>query len=221
VEQSIPEYLSDTYAWAYLNPRNAYLLDRDAVVNAILLGNHSRLRGAALSEIAPGQRVLQVAHVYGCLIPELARRVGPTGQLDVIDIVPLQVARCRQKLRDFTQARVWIEDARHSGQRTYDVVNCFFLLHEIPDQYKATVVDALLARVASGGKVVFIDYHAPAVGNPLRTLYHRLFERFEPYAMTMWHRNVSDFATEADSFFWEKITMFGDLFQKTVARPRG
>ena len=220
VKAPIPKYLSETYAWAYLSRKNACLLDRDAVVNAILLGNHRRLREAALSEVVEGQRVLQAAHVYGRLIPELARRVGPSGQLDVIDVVPLQAALCRRKLRGYSQTRVWIADARDLGGDTYNVVNCFFLLHEIPDQDKGPVVDALLARVAPGGKAIFIDYHAPAVQNPLRHFYRRLFDRFEPFARTMWDREVREFSKEAHRFRWKKTTMFGGVFQKTIAHSR-
>lgn len=215
--RSVPKYLSETYAWAYLSRKNARLLDRDLVVNAILLGNHRRLRRAALCEVGRGQRVLQAAHVYGCMIPELARQVGPSGHLHVIDIVPLQVALCRLKLRGYLQARVWIADARESGEENYDVVNCFFLLHEVPDKDKSAVVDALLARVAPGGKAIFIDYHKPAARNPLRRFYQRLFDRFEPFARTMWDRDVQDFSTLAHKFRWKKVTMFGGVFQKTIA----
>ncbi len=215
----IPEYLRP-YKWAYLNRKNARLLDRDSVVNAILLGNHRRLRHAALSEVTPGQRVLQAAHVYGCMIRELANRIGPSGHLDVIDVVPLQVALCRLKLRGCAHARVRIADARDLGDETYDVVNCFFLLHEVPDPCKCSVVDALLARVAPGGKAVFIDYHAPVVRNPLRAFYGWVFDRFEPYARTMWHRDVREFSMEARRFRWEKVTMFGGVFQKAIAYSR-
>lgn len=216
----IPDYLSGPYNWAYLNRRNACLLDRDSVVAVILLGNHRRLRHAALVEVARGQSVLQAAHVYGCLIPELARRIGPTGHLDVIDMVPLQVALCKRKLRGMPQARVRVADACDPGSKTYDVVNCFFLLHEIPDLQKYAVVDALLAQVAPGGKAVFIDYHAPCAGHPLRPFYRRIFALFEPYAESIWHHEVRDFSRHADAFRWEKTTMFGGVFQKTVAYRR-
>ena len=215
--RAIPEYLSARYDWAYLNRKNACLLDRDAVVTAILLGNHGRLRRAALSEVAPGQDVLQAAHVYGRLIPELARRIGPDGRLDVVDLVPLQVALCRRKLRGFANTNVRVADAAEPGGRTYDVVSCFFLLHEIPDEKKRVVVDALLAQLVPGGKAVFVDYHAPAPWHPLRGIYRRLFDRLEPFAESLWHHDVRDFCGNAASFRWEKTTMFGGVFQKTVA----
>jgi SAM-dependent methyltransferase len=203
--------------WAYLNRRNARILDHDAVVTAILLGNHRRLRRAALAEVAPGQRVLQAAHVYGRLIPELAERIGPTGGLDVIDLVPLQAALARRKLRGFANVRVRVADAREPRTETYDVVNCFFLLNEIPDAQKRAVVDALLAQVAPGGKAIFIDYRLPAPWQPLRAYYRQVFDRFEPFAESMWRHEVCEFAERADAFRWEKLTMFWGVFQKTVA----
>ena len=38
----IPAYLQDIYYWAYLNPRNVRLLDRELVVSVILWGQHRR-----------------------------------------------------------------------------------------------------------------------------------------------------------------------------------
>jgi len=216
----IPAYLREVYGWAYLNPTNAGLLDRDAVVSAILLGNNGRLRRALLAEIEPGQRVLHVAHVYGRLIPELAARVGRSGRLDVIDLVPLQVALCRHKLRAFPQAHVRIADACRPGDGVYDAVTCFFLLHEIPDERKRAVVDALLARIVPGGRVVFVDYHKPVRWHPLRGLMRGLMTRLEPFAESLWHHEIAQFASAPGPHRWEKKTLFGGLYQKTVAhRP--
>jgi SAM-dependent methyltransferase len=217
---AIPAYLREVYGWAYLNPTNARLLDRDAVVSTILLGNNRRLRRSLLSEIEPGQRVLHVAHVYGRLIPELAGRVGRSGQLDVIDLVPLQVALCRRKLRGFPQAHVRIADAAHPGDGMYDAVSCFFLLHEIPDERKRAVVDALLARVLPGGRVVFVDYHRPARWHPLRGVMRSLMNRLEPFAESLWRHEIAEFASASGAYRWEKQTLFGGLYQRTVAyRP--
>ncbi|MCG6859139.1 MAG: rhodoquinone biosynthesis methyltransferase RquA [Salaquimonas sp.] len=214
---TIPHYIEAWYRWAYLDRRNARLLDRESIVSAILLGNSHRLRRAALSEIEPGQRVLQAAHVYGRLIPEIAHRVGPDGSLDVIDIVPLQVALCRRKLQGMGQASARIADATDPGDNAYDVVNCYFLLHEVPDDRKRAIVDALLRRVAPGGRAVFIDYHRPKRRQPLRGFYRLLFRRVEPFALSMWNCEIHQLASEASAFRWNKKTMFGGVFQKTVA----
>jgi ubiquinone/menaquinone biosynthesis C-methylase UbiE len=217
---AIPGYMREVYHWAYLNGSNARLLDHDLIVSAILLGNNTRLKQALIDEMLPGQRVLQVAHVYGCLIPEMARQLGPRGYLEVIDLVPLQAALCRRKLRAYPQARVRVANATNPGETMYDVVSCFFLLHEIPDHLKRSVVDALLLRVNQGGKVDFVDYHEPARWHPLRGVMRLLFNRLEPFAESLWHHQIADFATDSADYRWEKQTFFGGLYQKTVAYRR-
>jgi ubiquinone/menaquinone biosynthesis C-methylase UbiE len=216
-DPAIPAYLRDVYHWAYLDPANARLLDHDSIVSTILLGNNARLRRTLIAEILTDHRVLQVAHVYGNLIPEMARQIGSGGYLDVIDLVPLQVAMCRKKLREFPQARVRVANATNPGTEFYDVVSCFFLLHEIPDELKHAVVDALLLRVNPGGRVVFVDYHNPAKWHPLRAVMRQLFKRLEPFAESLWHHPIADFASAPQYYRWEKQTFFGGLYQKTVA----
>jgi ubiquinone/menaquinone biosynthesis C-methylase UbiE len=213
----IPPYMREVYHWAYLDSGNARFLDQDLVVGAILLGNNARLKRALISEIHGGQSVLQAAHVYGGLIPEIANRVGSTGSLDVIDLVPLQANLCRQKLRDYPQARVRIANANDPGDDTYDAVSCFFLLHEIPDELKFSVVDALLQRLKPSGKAIFVDYHKPAKWHPLRGLLRLIFNRLEPFAESLWQREIADYASAAESYRWETQTFFGGLYQKTVA----
>jgi SAM-dependent methyltransferase len=215
---AIPSYIRAVYGWAYLNPTNVRLLDRDIVATVILFGNYARLRRACLSEVKPGARVLQAAHVYGRFIPELAERIGPSGRLDVIDVVPLQAALCRRKLQGFANARVRIADAAAPGTRLYDVVSSFFLLHEIPDEQKRAVVDALLAQLAPGGKAVFVDYHKPAMWHPLRGPLRSLFRRVEPFAESLWHHGIDAFASDASAYHWRKRTLFGGVYQKTVAQ---
>ncbi len=164
--------------------------------------------------------MLQAAHVYGRLIPELAKTVGSAGLFDIVEIAPLQAALCRRKLRDFPSARVRIGDAACPGNGEYNVAVSFFLLHELPDDHKRAVVDALLARVSPGGKAVFIDYHAPVPWHPLRGVMRQIFARLEPFAEAMWCNKISDFAREPESYNWRTETYFGGLYQKTVTRLR-
>ncbi len=219
-ESGIPGYMHEVYEWAYLNPGNVRLLDHDAVVSAILLGNNARLRDCLLCEINAGQRVLQAAHVYGSLIPQIAEKVGLDGRLDVVDVVPLQAALCRHKLKGFPQANVKVADAARAGSEVYDVISCFFLLHEVPDDRKRAVVDALLAGVDIGGKVVFVDYHGPSKWHPLRGIMRLIFRRLEPFAESLWHHEIAEFSSSPENYRWEKRTLFGGLYQKTVAYRR-
>ncbi|NNG03559.1 MAG: class I SAM-dependent methyltransferase [Inquilinus sp.] len=216
----LPAYLQETYAWAYLWPISVRLLDRPWITSAILWGNYRRLKRAAFSEIPPGQRVLQTACVYGDLSYDLGALVGPRGRLDVIDVAPIQVANCRRKLNGVGHAHVRLADAAAPGGGPYDVVCCFFLLHELPDDRKRAVIDSLLSAVVPGGSVVFVDYHKPRSLHPLRGLMSIVFDWLEPFAKTLWRREISSFAPAADRFDWRKETYFGGLYQKVVARRR-
>jgi ubiquinone/menaquinone biosynthesis C-methylase UbiE len=214
----IPRYLRETYYWAYVNPRNVDFLDRDLVVWAILWGQHLRLQRAAFLEIQPGQKVLQPASVYGSFVPNLARHVGPEGKLDVIDINPIQVSHCRRKLQDLPQASVRLADARSPGGGLYDVICCYFLMHELPEDYKTAVMDALLESLAPGGRLVFVDFHKPHRLHPLKPVSSLVFDLLEPFAKSLWRHELEEFSARAGDFSWRKQTYFGRLFQKVVVQ---
>ena len=170
-----------------------------------------------LQEIEPGQTVLQTACVYGTFSNKLADRVGADGQLTIVDIAPIQVRHCRRKLRDQSHARVVHGDAADPGPDDQDVVCCFFLIHEVPAEYKLRIVDAVLGRVKPGGKAVFVDYHRPVSWHPLRPVMNGVFALLEPFAFELWDTELRDLASGADEFTWTKRTLFGGLYQHVVA----
>ncbi|WP_051013552.1 rhodoquinone biosynthesis methyltransferase RquA [Pararhodospirillum photometricum] len=219
-EALLPEYLRRVYTWAYLNPRHMRLLDRHLVVSVILWGNADRLMDQAYKEFSAGQEVLLPACVYGPFSRNLANVVGPKGYLEVRDIAPVQIAHTRPKLAGLSQARLVCANAADPVGRDFDGVCCFFLLHEVPDDWKKRVVDSLLAAVRPGGKAVFVDYHKPAAWHPLKPIMIGVFKTLEPYAMGLWDVEISDFAEERDAFTWTKETFFGGLYQKVVAVRR-
>lgn len=215
--QILPSYLEEVYWWAYLRPASLMVFDHAAVVSAILWGCYGRLKQAAFAELNPGQKVLQAACVYGDFSLGLASALGPEGRLDIEDIVPLQIANCQRKLQKFPNVKVRVADASAPGCGTYDLICCFFLLHELPDDRKRNLVDALLARLAPEGKLVLIDYHKPSRLHPLRALMGVVFDCLEPFAKTLWRHEIMSFATSAEDFMWRKETYFGGLYQKVVA----
>jgi SAM-dependent methyltransferase len=216
----IPAYLREVYAWAYLNPRSVRLLDQRVVAAAILWGNYRRLSDAAIGEFAPGMRVLQPACAYGDVSPRLARALGPSGTLEMADVAPVQLRNVRPKLAGFPTARLAHRDAADTPRARFDAVNCFFLIHEIPDAHRKRVVDALLDAVVPGGKVVFVDYHRPHGWHPLKPVMSVVFDRLEPFAKGVWHQEIREMARGAERFAWSKRTYFGGLYQKVTATAR-
>ena len=214
----IPDYLSNVYTWAYLTPWLTGILDRQAVVQAILWGNAQRLIGDVLAAVKPGDRIFQPAAVYGTFSRQLAGQIGRQGRLDIRDIAPLQVALTRQKLASLSQVNVACGNAASPERREYDAVACFFLLHEVPDDVKVEIVQAMLRLVRPGGKVIFVDYHRPHRWHPLKPVMQRVFAWLEPFALTMWSREIEELAgPRAAAFRWSKRTRFSGLYQTVIA----
>ena len=214
----LPDYLRNVYTWAYLTPWLTGFLDRQVVVQAILWGNAQRLIGDVLTAVKPGDRVFQPAAVYGSFSRQLAERIGRNGRLDVCDIAPLQVALTRQKLAGLPQVHVACCNAVEPEPREFDAVTCFFLLHEVPDDVKLQIVPAMLRMVRQGGKVIFVDYHRPHRWHPLKPVMQRVFTWLEPFALSMWSREIEDLAgANAAAFRWSKSTRFSGLYQIVIA----
>lgn len=216
----LPDYLVDVYTWAYVAPSNVELLDREAVVATILWGQQNRLMRAARAELAPGDRVLQPAAVYGNLVSHLAERIGPTGEFHVTDIQEVQIAHVLRKIGTLPQTRTGICDARTTGEGLYDAVNCYFLLHEVPDDYKRAIANNLASKVRPGGKLIFVDYHEPALLHPMRPIIWLVFKWLEPFAKALWRHEIKDYLDDRDQFEWRKETLFGGLYQKVVGIRR-
>jgi len=216
-EPEIPDYLQDTYYWCYINPRNVRLLDREFVVRTILWQQHKKLQQLAFAEIGPGQTVLQPASVYGSFAPNLAKHIGPTGSLDVVDVARVQVNSVGKKLEPYPNAHVHHANIVHFSKRPYDVACCYFLLHEVPENYKHKIVNLLLEKVEVGGKVVFVDYHKPRWWHPLKLITSIVFDTLEPFAKTLWRNEIQSYAVNANKYEWRKETIFAGLFQKVVA----
>ena len=216
---AIPQYLHDTYWWAYVHPKAVKLFERQWLVNLILWGNFARLRDAALAEMGeelPG-RSLQVACVYGDFTPRLAQRVAPGGSLDVVDVLPVQLANLRRKLQPSNPVNLVNRDAADLGfaDGSYERVILFFLLHEMPlDVRRRTLAEAFRV-LKPGGQLVIVDYHKPSGWHPLRPVMKWILRTFEPFAMDLWRHEVAEWLPAGARVAY-KTTSFAGLYQRLV-----
>jgi ubiquinone/menaquinone biosynthesis C-methylase UbiE len=217
----IPQYLEETYWWAYLHPRAVNFFERQWLVNLILWGNFSRLRDAALNEIGPEfqGRNLQVACVYGDFSRQAATRLTKESRLDIVDVAPVQLEDVKKKVTSF--ANVFLHHGDSSSlsfhDDSFDNVIVFFLLHEQPEEVRQRTVQEALRVVRPGGKVVFVDYHKPRRTNPFRYIMIPVLHFLEPFALDLWKRDISDWLpgkNHPQSI--RKETFFGSLYQKVV-----
>lgn len=221
VPVALPEYLEQTYWWAYLHPRGVSFFERQWLVNLILWGNYRTLRDAVFRELPTrgAGRVLQVACVYGDFTAKLARHLGPSAQLDVVDVAPVQLENLRRKIGRQAGVVLHHQDSADLAfpDQTYDFVVIFFLLHEQPEHARSRTVAEALRVVRPGGKVIFVDYHRPAGLHPLRYVMRPILGKLEPYALDMWSTEiVSWLPARARPSRIEKNVYFGGLYQKVV-----
>lgn len=214
----IPAYLSDTYDWAYIDRRGIRFFDHPVIVNAILWGNMRRLTDVVLDELTPGSRVLQAACVYGQFSPRLAAHIGRNGRLEIIDIAPTQVENTAAKLAACPHATVSLANAGDPGPGDFDSAVSFFLLHEVPDDYKRRIMANLLDRVRPGGKLVIVDYHKTPWWHPIGWVMRPVYRLLEPFAGSLIGHEIPIWAGPRGDIVWsEKTLYFGGLYQKIVA----
>jgi ubiquinone/menaquinone biosynthesis C-methylase UbiE len=211
---AIPGYLAQTYWWAYVHPNAVKLFERQWLVNLILWGNFGRLRDAAVEALAgaPAARTLQIACVYGDLTAKLAERLG---QLDVVDVLPVQLDNLARKLPRGTRVGLIHGDSTRLDleSASYDQALLFFLLHEQPEGARRATIAEALRVVKPGGRLVIVDYHRPHALNPLYWPMVAILRGLEPFAMDLWQHEIAEWLPRPVAAL-NKETAFGGLYQR-------
>jgi len=205
-----------------VHPNAVRVFERQWLVNLILWGNYRRLRDAAFAELGDdlAGSTLQAACVYGDLTPRLSEHVAASGgTLDVVDVLPIQLANLRGKLSRDAPVRLLSMDSAKLDMpdAQYDRALVFFLLHEQPAHHRKRTLSELLRVVKPGGKIVIVDYALPRWWHPLRYLWRPLLRWLEPFAVDLWKHDIAEWLPPGSSPQWlRKQSFFGGLYQKVV-----
>ncbi len=149
------------------------------VMNSVMTaGLHHRWRSRAvdLADVGPGSHVLDVASGTGDLAIELARRVGPTGEVIGSDFSEEMLDRARQKAPGLTWEWGNALDLPYASAR-FDAATVGFGARNFSDLDLGL---SEMARVVKpGGKVVVLEITTPRKP-PLSTFYRVWFDRVVP-----------------------------------------
>nr|WP_246664568.1 rhodoquinone biosynthesis methyltransferase RquA [Rhodoblastus acidophilus] len=215
----IPAYLTKHYWWAYVHPKAVWFFERQWLIDAILWGNYHQLRDAALDKLGPTLpgSTLQVASAYGDFTPALAERAAAgQGEVDVIDVLPIQLENLKQKLSADAPVRLATMDsaALNFSDARFDRAVLFFLLHEMPEEWRRRTLAETLRVVRPGGRVVIVEYARPARWNPMRYLFAPILSVLEPFALEVWMHDLREFMPAGAKIAnFERRTFFGGLYQ--------
>jgi ubiquinone/menaquinone biosynthesis C-methylase UbiE len=150
----------------------------------------------------------------------LSKRVADAGgRLDVIDVLPTQLGNLQRKLPADAPVALHLMDSASLAipDGSYDRALIFFLLHEQPEAWRIRTLAEAFRVVKPGGRIVIVDYACPAAWNPMKRLFGPILKRLEPFALDLWHKQVSNWMPEP----WAnqpsaRRTFFGGLYQEVV-----
>ncbi len=217
----LPAYMDITYGDIKNDMSGLMAMDNVFYCKLRTLMQYNKLVDAATKEIKMNQSVLQLGVVFGNELDEVALSAGSYGQVDIVDINPMQVNRTLEKYWNiYPCMKVFRQDAAKLKLKNfYDNVLVFMLLSEVPAATKKKIVDNALKMVKPGGKAIFIDWHNPLYYHPLRYVVRMYNRLYNPFVEPLWDHDIETYSDTnlRRQFVWRKSTYFGRMFQKVVA----
>lgn len=227
---ALPDYLVRYYRWAYLWRASVWFFDHQPIINAILFGNYRRIMNHTLRLIDPptAGKTLEVAAVYGELIPRLASEIE---SLHVVDVAPVQLAAVRRKLdKAGLSAKLSRMDAENLAYDadSFDTTLLFLLLHELPAQVRRNTLSEAVRVMRRGGRLVIAEYGE----NRKRHFLHRFtpmrwtLTTSEPFLNEFWNESLIEVVQQCAARVGKKVELeeqidiFGGFYRVLRFRVR-
>lgn len=217
-QPTAPSYLKNIYGWLYKKNKYYDLLDNPFLLNILTLGSHYILTQELKKEISPHSQILQIGATLGSQIKKTYAVLDTeqNGSYTIVDIL-LNILEKQQK-KHLNHHINWVHaDASKTIKGKYDTIICYMLLHELPPNTRAKILNNMIKALTPTGKIIFIDYHLPAPYNPLKYLIRAFNRLYQPFAESLWKNSIKSLTPQADKCTWSKQTYYGGIYQKVIA----
>lgn len=193
----------------------------DLLLDILTFGNYAKFLRKAVKVLAPkrGERVLDLCSGTGRVASWIFQAVGEEGEVTGMDLAQSMIDVAEKRYgksgnlfflrKDVTQA--W-EVKNH-----FDAIFTSFALHELPEKYRAGVLEQSYSALKGHGRMVIADVHPHPSGMAkfISIIFFLLFER----------RNLSFFSFPQNEALrkagFRKVRTFpilGSIFQITLAQ---
>lgn len=221
---AVPPYLSSVYKHRYFTQRGARFFQSGATATLTNCFWQSRLVRCVADEIRPGTDVLQFGVADGELQRAVAEKMNDAGTYHIEDLSKSQIDTLLPSVAPWLNVRMKVRDFTLPSKKQYDAAVLFFTLHELPDARKTAVIKRAFNALKPSGKIVFVDYARPNAWHPLKYPLRQFNRLFEPFAESLWYKDIRDFAPaemrEEKKTIWSKKTLFFGMYQCVIAQTR-
>ncbi|MGE5264207.1 MAG: class I SAM-dependent methyltransferase [Acidobacteriota bacterium] len=139
----------------------------DSYMRMVTLCNERKLRNieVSLTQLKPGDQVLEIGCGTGTLTLAAKRQVGLTGQAYGIDVIPKMIDLCRRKAE---QAGVDISfqvggiDTIPFPAGKFDAVLCSFMIFHMSEGVRRRGIQEIHRVLKQGGRLVVVDLALPS-----------------------------------------------------------
>jgi demethylmenaquinone methyltransferase/2-methoxy-6-polyprenyl-1,4-benzoquinol methylase len=155
----------------------------DTLLHLLTFGGYERFLRKAVTILAPqkGEKILDLCSGTGKVASWISKAVGEEGEVMGMDITQSMINVAKEHYKGLANVIFLKKDVTQPWevQDHFDGIFTSFSIHELPEKYRAGVLDRSYSALKRHGRMVIADFHPQPSGMAeLFTLtFFKLFER--------------------------------------------
>ena len=193
----------------------------DTLVNLLTFGGYEKFLRKAVKILAPqkGEKILDICSGTGKAVSWMAEAVGEKGEVVGVDITQSMINVAKEHYGALANVIFLKKDVTQPWEYRdhFDGIITSFSIHELPEKYRAGVLERCYSALKGQGRMLIADFHPQPLGMAkfFSLIFFKLFER----------RNISFLSFPQNETLkragFRKVRTFpvlGSVFQITLAQ---